>query len=867
MSMRTKSAFPALAATAALAAGVLTGGPVSAGNPLSDSVAAAPAPEVSAFDVAGGATVPFVEQEAENVAGNGSVIGPNRVYTTLPSEASGRKAVTLDAVGEYVEFTLTAPANAMTVRYSLPDNAAGTGITAPIDLRVNGSKLKDLSLTSKYGWFYGSYPFTNQPGDKPHHFYDETRTMFGSTLGVGTKVRLQVASMGASSFTIDLADFENVAAPIGRPAGSLSVVDYGANPNGTGDSTAAFQAAVDAGRTQGKVVYIPQGNYFLYDHVIVDRVTLVGAGQWYSVLTGRHPTDRKKAVGIYGKYVADGGPSQNVTLKDFAIIGDIQERVDEDQVNAIGGAMSNSTVDGVWMQHTKVGAWMDGPMDRFRIVNSRILDQTADGVNFHIGVTNSSVENTFVRNTGDDGLAMWAENRGGVTNANNSFVRNTVVLPILANNIVVYGGRDMNVSDNVVADTVTNGGGLHVGNRYDGVNGPTGVLGIFTLARNTLIRAGNGDYNWPFPIGAIWFDARNESMVNATINVTDTDVIDSSYAAIHFVSGTTRGVNFNNVRINKTGTFAIQLNDPGAASFTNVTATGIGFTEPVYSCLGSGFAITQGGGNSGWNEKLPNTYCGPFPPPNYGGTQPTGPRIAVSPSSLAFGDQAVGTTSSARTVTISNPGDATANISSVNVSGDYARTTNCGATLAAGASCTANVTFTPAAAGSRAGSLSVSSNAPGSPHGVSLSGNGTVAGSSNLALNRPVTASSYTQVYGPGNAVDGNASSYWESANNAFPQTLTVDLGSVKSVSRVVLKLPPSSAWGTRTQTVAVAGSSDGGAYSTVAGAASYTFNPATGNTATITFGATSARYLRLTFTANSGWPAGQCSEFEVYAT
>ncbi|MBB6037073.1 choice-of-anchor D domain-containing protein [Phytomonospora endophytica] len=866
MTMLRRRAWPVLATTAVLAAGVLSAGPVTAGKPLGDNVAAAPAPEVSAFDVAGGATVPFIEQEAENVAHNGTVIGPNRLYTTLPSEASGRRAVTLDAVGEYVEFTLTAPANAMTVRYSLPDNAAGTGITAPIDLRVNGSKVRDLPLTSKYGWFYGSYPFTNQPGDKPHHFYDETRTMFGSTLGAGTKVRLQVASMGASSFTIDLADFENVAAPIGRPAGALSVVDYGANPNGGGDSTAAFQAAVDAGRTQGKVVYIPQGTYFLYDHVIVDQVTLAGAGQWYSVLTGRHPTQRQKAVGIYGKYVGEGGPSQNVTLKDFAIIGDIAERVDGDQVNAIGGAMSNSTVDAVWMQHTKVGAWMDGPMDRFRIVNSRILDQTADGVNFHIGVTNSSVENTFVRNTGDDGLAMWAENRGGVTNAGNSFVRNTVVLPILANNIVVYGGRDMNVSDNVVADTVSNGGGLHVGNRYDGVNGPTGVLGTFTLARNTLIRAGNGDYNWPFPIGAIWFDARNEPMVNATINVTDTDIIDSSYAAIHFVSGTTRGVNFNNVRINRTGTFAIQLNDPGAASFTNVTATGIGFTEPIYSCLGSGFTITQGGGNSGWNTKLPNTYCGPFPPPNYGGTTPTGPRIAVSPGALAFGDQQVGTTGAARAVTISNPGDATANISSVSVSGDYARTTNCGATLAPGASCTANVTFTPTAAGSRTGALSVSSNATGSPHTVSLSGNGTTA-NANLALNRPVSASSYTQVYGPGNAVDGNASSYWESANNAFPQTLTVDLGSARNVGRIVLKLPPSSAWGTRSQTVAVAKSADGGGYSTVVGATSYTFDPATGNTATITFAATSARFLRLTFTANSGWPAGQCSEFEVYAS
>jgi hypothetical protein len=51
-----------------------------------------------------------------------------------------------------------------------------------------------------------------------------------------------------------------------------------------------------------------------------------------------------------------------------------------------------------------------------------------------------------------------------------------------------------------------------------------------------------------------------------------------------------------------------------------------------------------------------------------------------------------------------------------------------------------------------------------------------------------------------------------------------------------------------------------------VVGSAGYTFDPATGNTVTITFQGTSQRYLRLTFTANTGWPAGQLSELEVYA-
>lgn len=92
------------------------------------TAAAVPAP--SPVGISGrGATVPFEEQEAEYAATNGTLIGPDRLYGSLPSEASGRQAVTLDATGEYVEFTLTAAANAMTFRYSLPDDAAGAAWT------------------------------------------------------------------------------------------------------------------------------------------------------------------------------------------------------------------------------------------------------------------------------------------------------------------------------------------------------------------------------------------------------------------------------------------------------------------------------------------------------------------------------------------------------------------------------------------------------------------------------------------------------------------------------------------------------------------------------------------------------------------
>jgi hypothetical protein len=136
----------------------------------------------------------------------------------------------------------------------------------------------------------------------------------------------------------------------------------------------------------------------------------------------------------------------------------------------------------------------------------------------------------------------------------------------------------------------------------------------------------------------------------------------------------------------------------------------------------------------------------------------------------------------------------------------------------------------------------------------------------NLALHRPTSESSHTQTYASDNTTDGDTNTYWESANNAFPQWVQVDLGATTGVRRIALHLPPATAWATRTQTISVQGSTDGGAFAQLLAPAGCTFDPATGNTATLTLPSTvTTRYVRLTFTANNGWPAGQVSEFQVF--
>ncbi|WP_197717286.1 discoidin domain-containing protein [Glycomyces terrestris] len=139
------------------------------------------------------------------------------------------------------------------------------------------------------------------------------------------------------------------------------------------------------------------------------------------------------------------------------------------------------------------------------------------------------------------------------------------------------------------------------------------------------------------------------------------------------------------------------------------------------------------------------------------------------------------------------------------------------------------------------------------------------ADGTNLAAGKTMTASSHVQGYTAGSAADGNQGTYWESANGAFPQWLQVDLGATAEVSEIVLELPALPAWQTRTQTLEVRGSADGSDFTVLKASQGYTFNPDSGNTVTIAVPETDVRYVRLVVTANTGWPAAQVAEFEVY--
>ncbi|MET8049011.1 discoidin domain-containing protein, partial [Streptosporangium sp. NPDC005286] len=90
------------------------------------------------------------------------------------------------------------------------------------------------------------------------------------------------------------------------------------------------------------------------------------------------------------------------------------------------------------------------------------------------------------------------------------------------------------------------------------------------------------------------------------------------------------------------------------------------------------------------------------------------------------------------------------------------------------------------------------------------------AGGPNLSPGKATQASSSTAEYTVSAINDGNQNTYWESANNSFPQWARIDLGTATSVDQIVLKVPAPAAWQTRTQTLSVQGSAEATTYSTI---------------------------------------------------
>ena len=470
-----------------------------------------------------GAKMPYTTHEAENATiENGATIQQSTDMESTAVEATNQTYVELPKKDVAVTFNVTEPANALNVRYTIPDGASGQ-----LDVQVNGSSVGVLDLSSHSAWQYlkGDHEYDQAiDGSSARFRFDETRLLLKDIqLKSGDKISLVKKKDDNVPYGIDFIELEQAPAPVAQGENSISIVDKGASANDDSDDTAALLAAVEEAKASGKSVYIPEGrfNFDKQVNIEADNLKISGAGVWHTQL---HFTSDKR----YGGGIVFGHNSNGIELSNLYMDSNLTSRYNEDaQYKAISGTLGkDSKIHDIWVQHFEVGMWIGdydqtGNMkytDGLVVENARIRNNLADGINFAQGTKNSTVKNSNIRGNGDDGLAIWSSISDGTNAAaeeNNKFLNNTIESGWRAAGIGIFGGKGHEISGNLIKDVFA-GAGIRVNTVFAGHNFDLNDSGI-KIHDNTILRSGTTNDLYNLHRGAIDFQQVRGTIKNVDV--------------------------------------------------------------------------------------------------------------------------------------------------------------------------------------------------------------------------------------------------------------------------------------------------------------------------------------------------------------
>lgn len=548
-----------------------------------------------------GATVPWITYEAEDgvLGGGASLLSGNRNIGDPAGEASGRKAVKLDAAGESVQWKVIKPSNALVLRVSVPDAPAGGGMDSTISIYKNGVHLQDLKVTSKYAWLYGNEDLpTNNPKDgPPRRIYDESQALLKENFAAGDTIRLQKDSGDtAAYYNIDFIELESTAL-LSMPANALPITDFGANGTDTTDDAAAIEKCIAAAKAQGKIVWIPEGIFYQSRTIDAQNVTIKGCGLWYSTLYGYTSRSSNSGTGF-------NVTGSNTKFYDFKVVGEATIRGYGG--NGFSGVFGeNSELHNIWVEHTTCGVWEGQDYSANLGTNllfegCRFRNTFADGINLCNGTQNSVIRNCSTRNTGDDGIAIWSEGVRTSRIAYNNIIENcTAQLPWRAAGIAVYGGNSNVIQNNRIIDTMTYPG-ITVSSYFNAMP----FTGTTLIRNNDIIRSG-GTFWGGQQYGAIWINP-GQSDITGNLTFTGNDIYDASYYGVEIESYSNKKITgkvvFDDLDILGAGSygFYVKSGSGGTIEIKNTRLSKIGKSPNVYNNSGGYMMIIKGSGNVGW---------------------------------------------------------------------------------------------------------------------------------------------------------------------------------------------------------------------------------------------------------------------------
>ncbi|WP_339323298.1 carbohydrate-binding protein [Paenibacillus sp. FSL W8-0194] len=556
-----------------------------------------------------GANMPFTILEAESSSNktNGTKLAPNFTPGDFAGEASGRSAVYLDANGEYVEFTLTSPANAFVLRNAVAENTAGT-----VSVYVDGVKKGTFAVSSKFSYVYAT-PSTlgrlgyDNSGSKAYWLYEDAQLMLDQVYPKGTKIKIQKDPGDVPWIYVDMIETENVAPPAANPdPGKYVQVS----------NTKSIEQALNEFRQDPtkKGIFIPAGEWTIPSKIyLYGRATeIIGAGPWHTKLMApQNQTNTDVGFNI-------GSEANGSTIKNLSAWGNYVYRQDGPGKFIDGNGMRNVTVENVWAEHFVCLYWgVNSSYNTFK--NNRIKNMFADGINMTNGSSYNIIDNNYARGTGDDSFALFsAIDSGGSYNVGNKYTNLTATNVRRAAAFAVYGGQGNLFQNLYGADTLTYPGvtvsSLSFGYNTLGFGDQDTVIDGVTLDRTggdfwTSVGADDkiNDYQ---NFGAIWFYGGDRSFKN--IVVKNVDINNPVYFGLMFQSKSPENLPMENIRLEN-----ININNPtrygiklvakaedgqgpvvGAASFTNVKVNNPGIKAIYGEDKSPNFKVIRVSGNN-----------------------------------------------------------------------------------------------------------------------------------------------------------------------------------------------------------------------------------------------------------------------------
>lgn len=333
----------------------------------------------------------------------------------LQSEASHQQALQLVNVEDSVSWIVSTAGGGLTLRFSLPDNASGTGTTGDIAVYASGEQVATLRLDSRWAWQYCNQ---NYPQNEPlsgnviiRMRFDEVHTRLTRTVQSGERLTLRKQSSDTRPYTIDFVELEPVPARV-----ELTDVGY--------EDVVAFDGSMDIAdfisQHEGQAIYIPEGRWETSKRIYLrnrNGTRLIGAGMWYSEIYFSAPSDN---INTYSNRGIEAS-SDNLLVEGLYLNTACRQRYynqeDSKQVGKafMGGWGTGSVIRNCWAEHFECGGWIadySGKKSKNLLVeHCRFRNNYADGLNCSQASEGHRIRFCSFRNNGDDDMASWSVGR------------------------------------------------------------------------------------------------------------------------------------------------------------------------------------------------------------------------------------------------------------------------------------------------------------------------------------------------------------------------------------------------------------------------------------------------------------------------